>query len=124
LSRSSHFDDPIALPDGRKLRTLRDAGHYVAALPKATQSLPAWQLAAEMLLGAAERGGIVMLAEIAVRRALHGKPKPPEPRRKAAKKYRIVNENSLGLCRHQQGSRRRRSLEGSLPARTPLIGGS
>jgi hypothetical protein len=57
----SAFDDPITLPDGRELRTLRDAGHYVAALPKATQSLPVWQLAAEMLLNAAERGGITMM---------------------------------------------------------------
>jgi hypothetical protein len=31
------FDDPIRLPDGRELRTLADAGHYVAALPKAVQ---------------------------------------------------------------------------------------
>ena len=54
------FDDPVTLPDGRVLKTLRDARHYVAGLPKATQSLSAWQLAAEMLLNAAERGGIVM----------------------------------------------------------------
>ena len=32
-SRAS--DDPILLPDGRVLRTLHDAGHYAAALPKA-----------------------------------------------------------------------------------------
>jgi DNA-binding transcriptional LysR family regulator len=61
---------------------LRDAGHYVAALPKATQSLPVWQVAAEMLLNAAERGGITMMAEMAVRRALHGQPTMPEPRRR------------------------------------------
>jgi hypothetical protein len=87
LSWSRHFDDPITLPDGRVLRTLGDAGHYVAALPKATQNLPAWQLAAEMLLNAAERGGLVMLAEIAMRRAFDadGEPPKPEPRRKRAK---------------------------------------
>jgi hypothetical protein len=84
------FDDPIVLPDGRVLRTLRDAGEFVAGLPKATQSLSAWQLAAEMLLSAAERGGIVMMAEIAMRRAL-GKPElPPVPRRKRAKAYILV----------------------------------
>jgi hypothetical protein len=81
------FDDPIPLPGGPVLQTLRDAGHHVAALP---QSLPAWQLAAEMLLNAAERGGIVMLAEISMRRALHGKPELPEARRKRAKTFRIV----------------------------------
>ena len=63
--------------------------HYVVALPKATQSLPAWQLAAEMLLNAAERGGMVMLAEIAMRCALQPE-KPPEPVRKRDKKYRVV----------------------------------
>ena len=85
MSWSRHFDDPITLPDGWVL--LGDAGHYVAALPKATQSRPAWQLAAEMLLNAAERGGMVMLAEMAMRRAFNadGVPPKPEPRCKRAK---------------------------------------
>jgi hypothetical protein len=41
---------------------------------------------------AAERGGILMLAEIAMRQALaHSRPTPaPTPRKKAVKKYRIV----------------------------------
>ena len=52
MSWSLKFDEPIALANGKVLRTLRDAGNYVAALPKATHSLPTWQLAAEMLLGA------------------------------------------------------------------------
>jgi hypothetical protein len=41
---------------------------------------------------AAERGGILMLAEIAMRQALaHGRPKPaPAPRKKAVKKYKLV----------------------------------
>jgi hypothetical protein len=45
-----------------------------------------------MLMQAAEDGAPVKLAEIAMRRALNvdGKPGPPEPRRKRAKKYRIV----------------------------------
>lgn len=29
------FDDPIPLPDGRQLVTLRDAGNYITKLPKA-----------------------------------------------------------------------------------------
>jgi hypothetical protein len=43
------------------------------------QSLPAWQLAAEILLGAAALGGIVMRAEMAMRRALNadGNLRPP-----------------------------------------------
>jgi hypothetical protein len=86
------FDDPIALPDGRVLRTLRDAGNYVAAFPKAKHNRPEWRLPAAMLMQTAEDGAPVMLAEIAMRRALNadGNPEPPEPRRKRAKKYRIV----------------------------------
>jgi hypothetical protein len=74
------------------LRTLRDAGHYVASLPKAKHDRPEWRLAATMLMQAAEDGAPVMLADIAMRRALNidGKPRPSEPRRKKAKKFRIV----------------------------------
>jgi hypothetical protein len=39
------FDDPIPLPDGRELRTLRDAGNYIAKLPKAEQHAPEWATA-------------------------------------------------------------------------------
>jgi hypothetical protein len=46
----------------------------------------------QMLIDAADRGGIVMLARIAMLRALnHGKPAPATtPRRKRAKSYRVV----------------------------------
>jgi hypothetical protein len=60
MAWSLKFDQPIDLAKGKSLRTLRDAGEFVTALPKAMQSLPAWQPAAEMLLNAAERGGIAM----------------------------------------------------------------
>jgi hypothetical protein len=72
------FDDPIELPRGRALRTLREAGEYVAAQPKAEQAKPHWQTAPHELMMAAERGGILMLAEIAMRKALaYGRPTPP-----------------------------------------------
>jgi hypothetical protein len=92
MSWSRAFDDPIELPDGRVLRTLRDAGHYVTALSRADQGKPHWQTAAHELMMAAERGGILMLAEIAMRQALaHGQPKrTPAPRKKAVKKYKLV----------------------------------
>jgi hypothetical protein len=82
----------IELPNGRVLRTLRDAGHYVTALSRADQAKPHWQTAARELMMAAERGAILMLAEIAMRQALaHGRPTPaPTPRKKAAKKYKLV----------------------------------
>jgi hypothetical protein len=31
---SRRFDDPIPLPDGRELVTLRDAAEYITGLPK------------------------------------------------------------------------------------------
>jgi hypothetical protein len=48
--------------------------------------------AVEVLISAAENGGIVTMARIAMLRALnHGDPDPaPTPRRKRAKRYRIV----------------------------------
>jgi hypothetical protein len=50
---------------------------YVAALSKPELTKPHRQIAAHKLLAAAERGGIVMLAEIAIGQALaHGQPKP------------------------------------------------
>ena len=85
------FDDPIPVPDGRVLKTLHDAGHYAAALPKAVQERSEWQTAAEMLILAAQGQRPVMFAEAAMLRALHARnPAPPAPRRKRQKKYRIV----------------------------------
>jgi hypothetical protein len=92
MSWSRTFDDPIILPNGRVLKTLRDAGHYVAGLPKAKHNRPEWRLAAAMLMQAAEDGAPIMLAEMAMRRALNadGQPVQLEPRRKRAKTHRIV----------------------------------
>jgi hypothetical protein len=56
---------------------LRDAGEYIAALPENEAHAKHWQVATECLIAAADRGGIVMFADIAVRRALaHGKTAP------------------------------------------------
>jgi hypothetical protein len=50
---SSAFDDPIPLPDGRALRTSRDAADYMAALPAAT-SAAARSLRSRNLINAAD----------------------------------------------------------------------
>jgi hypothetical protein len=88
---SRQFDDPIPTGDG-ELRSLRDAGVYILALPPAEAEREHWQVAMECLISAAEKGGIVMMARIAILRALnHGEPDPaPAPRRMRAKAYRIV----------------------------------
>jgi len=70
LPWSTRFEDPIALPDGRKLITLKDAADYVMKLPKSESDLPEWQMAIEMLMSCF-RGGDAMLARIGVKKALN-----------------------------------------------------
>ena len=41
------FDDPIPLPDGRELVTLRGAADYITSLPEKETDLPDWQVAME-----------------------------------------------------------------------------
>lgn len=53
----TRFVDPIELPDGRELLTLRDAAEYITALPKAEHDAADWQVAMEVLLLVAERDG-------------------------------------------------------------------
>ena len=67
------FVDPIVLPDGRKLLTLRDAAEYITALPSAEHDAADWQIAMETLLLVAERDGPEILARIAVMKALNRK---------------------------------------------------
>jgi hypothetical protein len=59
------------LPDGRQLRTLRDAGEYIAKLPKAEHDAKEWQAAMQALLLVAEHDGPTMLARIGVMKALN-----------------------------------------------------
>jgi hypothetical protein len=70
------FYDPIILPDGRELLTLRGAAEYISALPKAARDAADWQVAKETLLLVAERDGPEMLARIAVMKALNRQSKP------------------------------------------------
>jgi hypothetical protein len=54
---TARFVDPIILPYGRALLTLRDAAEYITALPKAEHDAADWQIAMEVLLLVAERDG-------------------------------------------------------------------
>ena len=65
------FDEPIALPDGRALRTFFDAGDYITKLPKAVHSAPEWQAAMGALILVADLGGPTMFARIGIVRALN-----------------------------------------------------
>jgi hypothetical protein len=65
------FDDPILLPGGREIVTLRDAGDYITSLPKTEQDLEEWQAAVEALLLVVELSGPTKMARIGVMRALN-----------------------------------------------------
>ena len=89
---SRPFDDPVAAPNGKPLRTLREAAAYILELPATEQRKAHWQVAAEAVIMAAEDRGPLMHARVGMLRALnHGRPNPqPSPRRKRAKAYRII----------------------------------
>jgi hypothetical protein len=78
LSWSLKFDDPIELNGRKSLRTLREAAQYIVELPPRESALPHWQTAMACLLSAAEKTGPIMMARIAMMRALNaGKPAKP-----------------------------------------------
>jgi hypothetical protein len=54
MNWSRRFDEPITTPDGKTLRTLKDAADYVLAQPPEIQAELAWQRAARELKNAAE----------------------------------------------------------------------
>ncbi len=68
---SRAFDEPISVPRGRQLVTLKDAANYIQKLPKAEQLLEEWQSAVEALLLVVELNGPTMMARIGILRALN-----------------------------------------------------
>jgi hypothetical protein len=68
----SKFDEPIELPDGRKLRTLKDAIAWLAKeIPKSEHTMPKVQVAARMVTEAAENGGPMIFARMGVLQAIY-----------------------------------------------------
>jgi len=65
------FDEPIQLPSGRNLVTLKDAGTYITKLSKAEHESQEWQAAMEALILVTTSGGPTMFARIGVMRALN-----------------------------------------------------
>lgn len=97
---SRPFEQVIKLPDGGELVTLQDAARHIQRLPAEIHDRPEWQLAIATLINAAEGLDFVMHARIAVLRGLNGQApgatmqQPPDPRRKAAKRYTIIPARS------------------------------
>jgi hypothetical protein len=71
MTWSRELEEPIVLPEGRTLATLRDAGEHIGALPKKEHDAPEWHAAMQALILVAESGGPTMLARIGVIRALN-----------------------------------------------------
>jgi len=65
------FAEPIELPGGKKVITLRDAAHYITKLPKAEHVADEWQAAMQALLLVVEHDGPTMFARIGIIRALN-----------------------------------------------------
>jgi hypothetical protein len=79
------FEESIEV-DGRKLVTLRDAGEYIAALPKKEHDQLEWLAAMEALLLVVKHGGPTMFARIGIMRALN-RHRVPELNPKGKKPY-------------------------------------
>jgi len=79
------FHDPIPLPSGGELITLRDAANFITKLPKREHDAPAWRTAITALMLVAEHGGDMMLPRIGIMRALYPSETKPTPGRKRAK---------------------------------------
>ena len=70
------FPEPVPVPKGKPLATLRDAGAYVASLPKKTHDTASWQTVIECLLLVADKGGPPEFARLALEQALRPKGEP------------------------------------------------
>ena len=72
VSWDSRFPDPIELPCGARLASLREAiVHLVNTVPSSERGTPVVLTAAELITSAAERGGPIEFARIATLRALN-----------------------------------------------------
>ena len=67
----TEFSEPIVLPKGKKLTTLRDSAIFITKLPKPEHDAEEWQAAMQALLLVAENDGPAMFARIGVMRALN-----------------------------------------------------
>jgi hypothetical protein len=71
VSWDQRFSEPIVVPKGNALATLRDAGTYIAKLPKAEHEAMEWQTAMQCLMQAADRAGPIEFARMGMLQALN-----------------------------------------------------
>ena len=90
LSWNQQFCDPIILPNGKALVTLRDAAEYITELPKAEHDAEEWQAAMQVLLLVAEHDGPAMFARIGVILAIN---------RHVAQAIDLPGKTSIGMAK-------------------------
>lgn len=71
VSWDQRFSEPIAVPKGKPLATLRDAGDYISGLPKAEHEAAEWQTAVQCLMQAADKRGPIEFARMGMLQALN-----------------------------------------------------
>jgi hypothetical protein len=72
VSWSRRFEEPIELPDGRKLKTLAEAMASLAKeIPKSEHKMDKVQAAAHFVTRAAEHGGPMIFAQMGMIQAIH-----------------------------------------------------
>jgi hypothetical protein len=72
MSWSRRFDEPIVLPNGKKLVTLKDAIAWLAKeIPKSDHGMKQVQAAARCVTEAAENNGPMIFARIGMMRAIN-----------------------------------------------------
>ena len=76
------FDEPVPLPKGGELQTLREAGAYIEKLPRKTHDRPKWLTAIRILLATAEGKDSILHARIAMMKALYPGDRAFDPTRK------------------------------------------
>jgi hypothetical protein len=70
MSWDSEFAEPIDLPNNLAATTLRQVTAYIGELPDAKQNSREWQNARKRIFEAADQGGSIWFARIAIIRAL------------------------------------------------------
>ena len=70
---------------------MRDAGNYIAKLPKREHDTFAWHAAIEALMLGAEHGGDTMLPRFEIMWVPYPGGAAPTPPKRRAKRYRIVH---------------------------------
>jgi hypothetical protein len=92
VSWNRPFDRPVPLPSGPPARTLRDAANYIRKLPTSEHERPAWRLAIQMLIDAAEDRRPMLFAKWGILYAIEQSSDPtlndPYWRRRKLMRYR------------------------------------